>query len=214
MLGVSSEAVEDLRYLLARGYGRISSVKFVGDKYTLDKPQRLLLYRGVYPPQLAAAHRGKQALPEGLRGRSLSIDGFNVLLTVHSAMGGIPVYLCDDGFVRDVAESHSSAGRVDLTEPLTYTISTLTELETASALFIFDRLISRSGELSKQVSQELRSNSVKGGASTATAADFEVLKKGEIVASSDSVIIEKAEKVFDLAAHVISFELHQTPPKI
>jgi hypothetical protein len=55
---------------------------------------------------------------------------------------------------------------------------------------------------------------VPGGASTATSADFEVLKKGGIVSSSDSIIIERAERVFDLAAYVIMNKLHLTPPKI
>jgi hypothetical protein len=214
MLGVSSEAAEDLRYLLGRGYGRISSVKFVGDKYLFDKPQRLLLYRGVYPPAAATAHSKKLVAAGDLHRMRLSVDGYNVLLTINSALKGVPVFLCDDGFVRDVSEIHSSASKEDLTKPLAQTVAALRDLETSGAHFVFDRLISKSGEFSKQVAQELRSNSVAGGASTATSADFEVLKRGEIVSSSDSIIIEKAERVFDLAAYVIVNRLHQTPPKI
>jgi hypothetical protein len=214
MLGVSDGAAEDLRYLLGRGYGRISSVKFIGDKHMLDKPQRLLLYRGVYPPDAATAHQKKLVTPGDLRQTGLSVDGFNVLLTVNSALKGVPVFLCDDGFVRDVSEIHSSASKEDLTKPLQHTIASLSDLKTGGAHFVFDRLISKSGEFSKQVAQELRSNSVPGGASTATSADFEVLKKGGIVSSSDSIIIERAERVFDLAAYVIMNKLHLTPPKI
>lgn len=214
MFRVEKDAIEDLRYLLGRGYGRISSVKFVGDKYQLDKPQRLLLYRGVYPSGGADTHKMKLVNPSDVRGRVLAVDGFNVLITVNSAMKGIPVYLCDDGLLRDVSETHSSACREDLTKPLSFTVQALVDLQPGSTHFIFDRLISKSGEFSKQVAQELRSKAVPGGASTATSADFEVLKKGDIIASSDSVIIDKAGQIFDLAAYVIATRLEQVPQKI
>jgi hypothetical protein len=214
MFGVAKEAIEDLRYLLGRGYGRISSVKFVGDKYLLDKPQRLLLYRGVYSPEGGALHRQKLVQPEGVRGKRLAVDGFNVLITVNSAIRGIPVYLCDDGLLRDVSETHSSASKEDFTKPLELTVLALGSLQTNNVHFVFDRLISRSGEFSKQVTQELKSNGINGGSSTATSADFEVLKKGEIISSSDSVVVEKAPMIFDLAAYVIANILHQTPQKI
>lgn len=214
MLGIDENAAEDLRYLLSRGYGRISAVKFVGDKYKLDKPQRLLLYRGVYSPEGAAAHRKKLVGTNDVQQEKLSVDGFNVLLTVNSELKGIPNYLSDDGFVRDVSEIHSSATKANLSKPVQLTISALKDLEVAKVYIIFDRLISKSGELSKQVFEELRANSVAGESLTAESADFEVLKRGEIAASSDSIIIDKADRVFDLAAYVITRKLGHTPPKI
>jgi len=214
LLGIDERAAEDLRYLLSRGYGRISAVKFVGDKYKLDKPQRLLLYRGVYAPEGAAAHLKKLIGSDGIRQKKLSVDGFNVLLTVNSELKGIPNYLCDDGLVRDVSEIHSAATKENLSKPLDLTISALRDLEAGRVYFVFDRLISRSGELSKQVSEEMRVNSIAGESLTAESADFEVLRRGEIAASSDSIIIDKADRVFDLAAYVITKKIGHAPPKI
>ncbi len=203
MLGVSPDAAADLRYLLTRGYGRISSVKFVGDKHRLDKAQRLILYRGVYPTEAAAAHSGKLVGPEAVSGRRLAIDGYNVLITISGAVSGTPVFLCDDGLVRDSSEMHSSASREDLTRPLGPALESLRAIRPSGAFFVFDRLISRSGDLSKKVAQEMRKRGVPGGASTATSADFEVLERGEVVSSSDSVVIDRAQSVFDLAGYVI-----------
>jgi hypothetical protein len=214
MLGVSPEATGDLRYLLGRGYGRISAVKYVGDRYNLNKEQRLLLYRGIYPPELAAAHMRKLVAPAAVGGRRIAVDGYNVLITVNGALKGNPVYLCDDGLVRDSSEMHSSASKEDLSEPLRQALVTLYALQPAGAFFVFDRLISRSGELSKQVAQEMKKCGVPGGASTATSADFEVLKRGDIVSSSDSVIIDKAQQVFDLAGFVLAERLSLAPQKI
>jgi hypothetical protein len=214
MLGVNPEAVADLRYLLARGYGRISSVKFVGDKHNLDKAQRLILYRGVYPPELAATHARKLVAPDAVCGRHLAIDGYNVLITINGATSGAPIFLCDDGLVRDSSEMHSSASKEDLSRPLRLALLSLKSIHPAGTFFVFDRLISRSGELSKQVAQEMRENGVHGGASTATSADFEVLKRGDVVSSSDSVVIDKAQSVFDLAGHVIKERLGIEPQNI
>jgi len=211
---MSPEAIADLRYLLTRGYGRISSVKFVGDKHNLDKAQRLILYRGVYPPESAASHSGKLVAPNAVCGRHLAIDGYNVLITINGAMSRVPVFLCDDGLVRDSSEMHSSASKEDLSRPLRLALSCLKTIRPAGAFFVFDRLISRSGELSKQVTQEMKDKGVPGGAYTATSADFEVLKRGDIVSSSDSVVIDKAQSVFDLAAHVIKEQLGIAPQKI
>ena len=214
MLGLKASAVEDLRYLLSRGYGRISSVKFVGDKYLLDKPQRLVLYRGVYPEEGALEHKKKLVSPEEVKGAKLAIDGFNVLWTVDGALKGRNVFKCDDGFVRDISAIHGSPTGEDLSEPIQLIVRDLREIGPSEANFVFDRLVSRSGELSKQISQTLKSNSIKGGANTATSADFEVIRSGEIVSSSDSVIIDKSKKVFDLAAHVLEVLLRRELPKI
>jgi hypothetical protein len=214
MLGLSEAAVEDLRYLLGRGYGRISSVKFVGDKYLLDKSQRLMLYRGVYPPEGAMAHKRKLVKAEEVKGTRLAIDGFNVLWTVDGALKGRTVFMCDDGLVRDISAIHGSPTKEDLTRPLGLIVQALSGLGPAEANFVFDRLVSRSGELAKQMAQMLKTNSVKGGASTATSADFDVIRRGEIVSSSDSVIVDKSQKVFDLAAHILYILLRMDLPKV
>jgi hypothetical protein len=214
MLEVNPDAVADIRHLLTRGYGRISSVKFVGDKYGLGKAQRLILYRGVYPPQLASAHAEKLVSQDAVSGRRLAIDGYNALITINGALSGAPVFLCDDGLIRDSSEMHSSASKENLIKPLSLSLSCLKAAHPAGAFFVFDRLISRSGELSKQVANEMKACDIPGGASTATSADFEVLKRGEIVSSSDSIIVDKAKLVFDLAGHVIREQLGIEPQKI
>jgi hypothetical protein len=214
MLGVSHEAAGDLRYLLGRGYGRISAVKFVGDRHNLNKEQRLILYRGVYPEESAISHAKKLVAPAAVGGRRLAVDGYNVLITINGAIKGIPLFLCDDGFVRDSSEMHSSASKEDLSEALGLALSSIETLRPTGTFFVFDRLISRSGELSKQVVHEMKKSALPGGASTATSADFEVLKRGDVVSSSDSVVIDKASTVFDLAGYVITEKLGVSPQKI
>ncbi len=197
-----AEAVQDLRYLLERGYARESAVRFVGDHYCLDRSQRLLLYRAIYPQGVAESHRRKAVGPGEVRSASVSVDGFNVLLTVDSALRGLPVYLCDDGFARDVSAIHGSAAPAPAA--LEAVIAALKELGPSCVHLVFDSPVSRSGEIASEARRLLEENSLEGGATAEACADVEVLKRGGIVATSDSVIIERANRVFDLGAYVLS----------
>ena len=48
-----------------------------------------------------AQRRMAKACAYALAGKAVFVDGYNVLITVESLLGGFPVYLCDDGFLRD-----------------------------------------------------------------------------------------------------------------
>ncbi|MGQ9759740.1 MAG: DUF434 domain-containing protein [Candidatus Methanomethylicaceae archaeon] len=211
MLNLRREAIEDLRYLLSRGYQRSSAVKFVGDRYVLERSQRLLLYRAVFPEEVALRRRNKIVPPDRLQSHTLAIDGFNVLWTVASAMEGMPVYLCDDGFIRDTSAIHGSVSKKKVSKPLKFIVSALVELQPKESLFFFDKSISRSGEIAGKVRTLLSENGLKGDARTVASPDFEVLASGGVVATSDSVIVEKASLVFDLAGHIIKEHLRIKP---
>lgn len=214
MLNLKREAIEDLRYLLSRGYPRSNAVKFVGDRYVLDRSQRLLLYRAVFPEEVALKHRSKIVSPDLLRSYILAVDGFNVLWTVASAMAGMPVYLCDDGFVRDISAVHGSVSRRKTSKPLELIVSTLADLQPKTTLFFFDKAISRSGDIAGKVRTLLSTNKLNGDARTVVSPDFEVIASGQIVATSDSIIVEKAKLIFDLAGYIIKERLKIIPISI
>jgi len=214
MLTVSSDAVTDMRYLLGREYRRESVVKFVGDKYALEKPQRLLLYRCVYPPGTAKAHKDKLTAPGSLSKARLSIDGFNVLWTIDSVLKGRPIFLSDDGLVRDISMVKGKPSVDVLFEAIRLAVDSIGNLKPVHVHFVFDRPISQSGEVSKMVRETLESKSINGMASTSASVDSEIIGMGDVVASSDSVIIEKATRVFDLGGYVVTKSLQITPIKI
>lgn len=214
MLPLSREAIEEARFLLGRGYARPSVVRFVGDKHTLNKSQRLLLYRCVYPPQASKCHLGKAVSPEYVHGNPLTVDGYNVLLTLSSAIEGRPIYLCDDGFVRDISARRRSLSPSKLSGRLGPIISALEQLMPSHVTFIYDKQVSRSGELANKTIRAFGATQIPIAAKTSGKADSEAINSGEILATSDSVIIEKANRVFDLAGYVITRHLGITPTKI
>lgn len=202
-LKVKKEAIEDLRYLLSRGYDRSSAIKFIGDRYLLSKEQRLILYRAVYPEEAALLHKSKLISPGEVKGNRLLIDGFNVIWTVFSAIKGRPVILCDDGLIRDISGIHGSIIEEDVFSGLKLIISNVAQLIPSETIFFFEKQISKSGEIAKMVKMLLRESDLLGDARLTTSPDHELTSLDGIVSTSDSIVVEKAKKVFDLAAYII-----------
>lgn len=209
-----AEGAKDLRYLLSRGYPRSQAVQFVANRYGMGEFERLTLFRCVYSEDLASEHTRKLVPASSLRGRRLSIDGFNVLRTVHAALKGHPLYLCDDGFVRDISVGLRKASVKELLDSLQYVIKCISGFGLKEAVFIYDRPVSRSGEISKITLSMMIDNGVFGTSKTSLRPDSDVLSSGEVVATSDSAIIDRVERVFDLGGHVVINLLGILPAKI
>lgn len=197
------EAVRDLRYLLSRGYNREGAVKFVGDRYQLNRQQRLILYRAVYDRETAAAHRRKMVPPSALKGRKVAVDGYNNLLTIESLLKGRLLLICDDGFVRDVSAIHGRHKPTEITtQALNLLLRLLRELKPSKIIFSYDAQVSFSGELAAQTRKMLLEYGLHGEAHAVKQADLFTLRHGEIISSSDTVLINKAERVVDLAGEI------------
>lgn len=199
-----SDAAEDLRYLLSRDYNREGSVSFVGDKYQLDRAQRLMLYRAVYDSKTAEEHVRKKLKIDAVTNKALGVDGYNVVITVESMLTNKLLILCDDGFVRDVSAVHGSHKPASLTEDALKTIlSLLAEHKPSRIGFFYDSQISHSGDLASMTRRLLKDHAISGKAEAVKKADTSALEYGEIVASSDAVLIEKSKKMVDLAGELV-----------
>jgi len=197
------EAADDLRYLLSRGYNRKGSVSFVGDKYQFDRKERLVLYRAVYDSKTAEKHSRKKLQIDAVAEKVLAVDGYNVVITIESMLMDKPLILCDDSFVRDISAVHGSHKPTVVTEDaLRMTLSFLRAYKPLRVGFFFDSQVSHSGELASMTRNLLEDHGVNGKAEAVKKADTSALEYGEIVASSDAVLVEKAKKLVDLAGEL------------
>lgn len=197
-------AIQDFRYLLDRGYKRESALRFVGDRYQLNKLFRLLLYRCVYGEKEAKKHKEKIVSQKSILGKTLAVDGYNTLITVESVLESKPIILCDDGFIRDLSAVHSKHKPTQITlKALRLLAETLFKSGVKEVKFFFDSQVSHSGELASLTRRTFLKFGLIGGAFAVKQADNQVLGYGDVAASSDAVIIEKARKVFDLAGETI-----------
>ncbi len=197
-------AVKDMRYLLDRGYKRESAVNFVASRYVLDRMGRSILYRCVYSSEDAKKIKEKAASPDELKGSRVAVDGFNVLNTLQSFINGKLLVLCDDGVVRDVSEVHGGFRPTSMTEELIrLVVRTLKELEVANVVFYYESQISKSGETSALTRRILKEEGVDGLVETEKCVDSALIRDKRIVVTSDSVVLHRADKFFDLAGYII-----------
>src|SRR5688572_8681561 len=101
-------AVADSSSLLSRGYAAPSSLNLVGDRYRLVQRQRVAVLRSACSDGALVSRRSRELDPRSIRGRPLRIDGFNLILTLESALGGGVVLVGRDGCYRDMASVHGT----------------------------------------------------------------------------------------------------------
>jgi hypothetical protein len=141
-------AVADLSWLLSRGYAEPSSVKLVGDRYRLVERQRVAVLRSACADGSLARRHANRLRIESLRGRPLRIDGFNVILTLESALGGGVVLGGRDGCYRDLASVHGTYRRVAETRPaLELAARWLSSWGIGPCTWLLDAPVSNSGRL-------------------------------------------------------------------
>jgi hypothetical protein len=193
-------AREDLKYLLNRGYRKKAALDFVANHYRLPASHRYLLARCVFSDSWIAEVREKLLKPKELAGKTLAIDGFNVLITLESLMDGEAI-LCEDGLVRDLKYQ----GRYRLNERtpkvIEEVVKSLSELEVGEAIFFYGKNVPKSGEIKKMTEYAIKKFGVSGEVRLVKSPDFE-LKSFENVATADTAIIGAVKGVFDLAAYV------------
>lgn len=200
MIGIASlrDAICDLRFLLNRGYNRDAALNLVANRHRLASRQRNFLLRAVFSGEEAKIGRRKITLE--IKNKELIIDGYNVLITVETALKGEEAFLCDDGVVRDAAASYGKHRITNITEKATALIlESLAREQIKSALFVFDSQVSKSGELCKLVRKKIANMKIRGEAKAIKAVDYALVQsKDKVVCSSDRAVIKKAKRVLDL----------------
>ncbi len=191
-------AAQDYKYLLDRGYGQKVSLDLVVSRYLLTREERALLLRCVHRSDDAELVRSK--LINSLVGHDLVIDGYNVVLTIVSALEGRYLLLCDDGIVRDLRSSYIKDFSTPLIlEALKLIKEELSRSSPKSVTIVLDKNVSWSGRHAEVIESEIPQAKVK----LAKKADIEVIATKATIASSDFVILLKARRVYDLAGKIV-----------
>jgi hypothetical protein len=201
-------AVGDLSWLLSRGYAEPSALKLVGDRFQLTERQRIAVMRSACSDQ-ALRHRRRTQVPvEGLAGEPLDIDGFNVLTTVEAALAQGVILGGRDGCYRDMASMHGSYRKVDETAPaLTLIGEVLSEFRPAACCWYLDRPVSNSGRLRARLERLAAERDWPWQVELALDVDSVLAASPHIVATADSVILDRCARWCNLAREILGQRL-------
>jgi hypothetical protein len=197
----------DIRRILLWGYPKFATIRFVADHFQLNVEERHILTRIIVPPERIASRISKKVAFIDTRYKDILLDGYNVLLSVDSLLRKKPIWLCDDGYVRDTRCYFSKAKQVeDLEKSLDLVIKFLCEAHPKSVIFLLDAQISRSGELAGFIRYKMEEHEIPGEARISKTTDFELKayeecqKNDLVVATSDGIVIDSVSQVIDIPA--------------
>ncbi|MDA0524446.1 DUF434 domain-containing protein [Methanococcoides alaskense] len=196
-----SEPAMDIRYLLSRGYKKKSAITFVSDHHRLTEPERHILTRLVFSPKKADDRSKKKLECSQLKGCDIFVDGYNVLITIETALKNEPLWFADDGFLRDTSGIFSNHKITDMTcMAVDEMLSTLSTLKMRSATILLDSQMSNSGILAELIRKRSKDHRFKADARTSKHVDFDLKEAGAhaVIATADSVIVDGVEKVIDI----------------
>ncbi len=201
---VLREAGNDLAWLLSKGYATASALKLVGDRYNLVVRQRTAVGRAVCSDAALAGRRLREVVPQQLAGKAVYLDGYNVLTTVEAALAGGVLLLCRDGTLRDMASMHGSFRRVEETRPALNLIGrTAVAFGVSCCCWYLDSPVSNSGRLKTLMRELAAERGWPWQVELAGNPDAVLAKTQGIVATADSVILDRCQKWVNLARVVV-----------
>ncbi|MHC5156638.1 MAG: DUF434 domain-containing protein [Planctomycetota bacterium] len=198
------KAVADMGWLLSRGYADKSSLKIVGDRYALTQRQRLAVMRASCSDSQRENRSRKQISPEQVQSQPLKIDGYNLLITVEAALARAPLFICRDGSIRDLASIHGTYRKVEETLPAIEIIAhVLNKLNFTEVIWLLDKPVSNSGRLKKRITSFCETNSLNWDVQLVPNPDTVLIQSSDIIASSDSSILDGCKHWLNLARIII-----------
>lgn len=203
---ILNQAVHDLSWLLTRGYGEKSALALVGNRFRLNVRQRKALWRAVCSDEAWEHRQAKRLAPAAVRGQSLVIDGYNLLITMESALGGGIVIECRDGTFRDIASVHGTYRKVEETIPALSMIGVhLQNMEIDAVCWLLDRPVSNSGLLRGIMLEIAEQYGFNWSVELLNSPDKGIVDRSDFIAvSSDGWVLDHCRHWYNLNRDLLS----------
>jgi hypothetical protein len=198
------EAVRDLSWLFTRGYAAPSAADVVGYRYSLEARQRIAVARCAAADQAVARRKQHEVMRDDLNGVELWIDGYNVLTSIEAALSGGVILQARDGCFRDMASMHGSYRKVAETIPAIKLLGLqLHQFRVACCHWLLDKPVSNSGRLKTLLREASEQHGWSWEIELVQNPDAVLNDVTNIVATSDSQILDRAERWFNLVRETI-----------
>ncbi len=207
MILTLQKATSELSWLLSRRYADKASLKLVGDRYKLTDRQRRAIQGAACSDTAKLEVKRKHCQMEELRNSYLFIDGFNLLITLESALSGGLLFRGRDGSYRDLASVHGTYKKVMETIGAIELVGrALTQLEVSKVTWYFDQPVSNSGRLKVLMYEVIEGKGWDWDIQLVYNPDKELIVSPaleHIIVSADSMVLKHARKWVNLGAYIV-----------
>lgn len=205
LLPTLQQAVAELSWLLTRGYNEASALKLVGDRHALIARQRKAVSRCACTDAQRSSRGARRHPLASLAGETLHIDGFNVLISIESALSGGLLLCGRDGAHRDLASIHGTYRRVEETQPAIELIGAqLARQGVGAVCWFLDRPVSNSGRVRALLQDIAAAQRWPWQVEVVDDPDKPLAVSTAVVATADSWVLDQAVRSCDLSGEVIA----------
>ncbi|MCJ7934796.1 MAG: DUF434 domain-containing protein [Chryseobacterium sp.] len=200
-------AVEDMQYLLTRGYAEKASSELVGNRYRL-KTRQIQALRGASASEDQILGRQlKHVKAAYLKNKTVYLDGFNILILLESLLSEAYIFEGLDGCYRDLSGVHGTYKRVSQTLRAVELVALFFKKNQIQKLvWIFDQPVSNSGRIKQTILDFAVENQLNWEAAMQFNPDKFLAESSEIIVSSDAWILDHCKEWFNLIGYLIQEE--------
>lgn len=198
-----TQANHDITWLINRGYKFEGSVTFVSNRFLFSNRQREALKRAICSSSCCLKRMAKELPLEQMKGKTLSIDGFNLIITLEVALSGGTLVYGNDGNIRDLAGLRGSYRMIEETEHALQLIGQfLKRYEVSHVIFYLDEPVSNSKRLKSNILSIMESIPLSVEVELVPNADVLLVNKEHVV-STDAAVLDSCLSYFNLSKAII-----------
>lgn len=197
-------ALDDLCWLLSRDYAWKSALKIVGDRHELTARQRTAIWRSACSDAALAGRTARRQPTDAVAGQVLALDGYNLLVTVESALSDGVILGARDGCFRDLASVHGTYRKVTETVPaITMIGEYLNSLGALGVAWHLDSPVSNSGRLRVLIQDVAADRGWNWTVDLDHNPDHRLVQGDQVVVSSDSWVLDHCSAWVNAARELI-----------
>ena len=139
-------------FLINEGYDLKQVATFVGNHFLLSERQRLAIMRSLATKEQLVERSRKEV--SSVSGRTVYIDGFNIIITLEVLLCDSILFSCMDGTIRDLAALRGTYRIIPETKgAVQLLLKTLQEMDVQAAHILLDEPVSNSGRLKALIAE-------------------------------------------------------------
>jgi len=185
-----------------------SSLKLVGDRHGLRERQRLAVLRSACSDDDRERRKAHLIAVEDLQGQDVTVDGFNLIITIEAALSGGPLLVGVDDCIRDLSSVHGSYRSVEETDRAIAMIGERLEMIGPSSVHWFlDRPVSNSGRLAAKITDLATRHDWPWSVEVVFNPDAAIVAATGVAITSDSSILNQVNRWADLKSYLLIREI-------